>query len=137
MKVFIKKILQHSLSSTSVITNHPPLTFNFMVGSRSGRSRPHTDDEFDKIFFHFLIFPISVFGCVSRGWCPYQVTKGDPAESDCVSPPGGSQVDLSTLVPLTLLYCLFLVIGVLGNLATCLVICCNHYMRSPLAGLDC
>ena len=67
MRVFIKKILQHSLSSTSVITNHPPLTFNFMVGSRSGRSRPHTDDEFDKIFFHFLIFPISVFGCVSRG----------------------------------------------------------------------
>ena len=42
---------------------------------------------------------------------------------------GGRHINYETLIPVTLIYSLFLVVGVLGNLATCLVILFNVYMR--------
>ena len=42
---------------------------------------------------------------------------------------GASHVNYETLIPLTLIYSVFLVIGILGNLATCVVILNNEYLR--------
>ena len=44
-------------------------------------------------------------------------------------------MNYETLIPLTLIYSVFLVVGVLGNLATCLVILFNVYMRWGLRDL--
>ena len=43
---------------------------------------------------------------------------------------GDSHINWSTLIPLTIIYSIFLIIGVLGNLSTCLVIMSNEYMRT-------
>ena len=43
---------------------------------------------------------------------------------------GDSHVNLSTLIPLTIIYTIFLVVGVCGNLSTCIVIISNEYMRT-------
>jgi len=43
---------------------------------------------------------------------------------------GEQHLEYSTLLPLSIIYSLFLVLGVLGNLATCLVIIKNEYMRT-------
>ena len=42
---------------------------------------------------------------------------------------GESQMDLQTLLPITVIYCLYFVLGLLGNIATCFVINNNEYMR--------
>ena len=42
---------------------------------------------------------------------------------------GASHVNYETLIPLTIIYSAFLVIGILGNLATCVVILNNEYLR--------
>ena len=42
---------------------------------------------------------------------------------------GAPQINYETLIPLTIIYSLFLVIGILGNLATCIVILSNEYLR--------
>ena len=42
---------------------------------------------------------------------------------------GASHVNYETLIPLTIIYSVFLVIGILGNLATCVVILNNEYLR--------
>ena len=44
---------------------------------------------------------------------------------------GPSHVNWSTLLPLTIIYSIFLIIGVCGNLVTCIVIMSNEYMRTP------
>lgn len=43
---------------------------------------------------------------------------------------GANQVNWATLISLTVTYTIFLVIGVLGNLATCVVILSNEYLRN-------
>ena len=43
---------------------------------------------------------------------------------------GDSHINWATLLPLTVIYSLFLVVGVCGNLATCMVIMSNEYMRT-------
>ena len=43
---------------------------------------------------------------------------------------GEPHINWQTLIPLTIIYSLFLIIGVLGNLATCMVIISNQYMRT-------
>lgn len=43
---------------------------------------------------------------------------------------GEQHLEYSTLLPLSIIYSLFFVLGVLGNLATCLVIIKNEYMRT-------
>ncbi len=42
---------------------------------------------------------------------------------------GAPHINYETLVPLTIIYSLFLVVGILGNLATCIVILNNEYLR--------
>ena len=44
---------------------------------------------------------------------------------------GDSHVNLSTLIPLTIIYSIFLIVGICGNLSTCIVIISNEYMRTP------
>ena len=44
---------------------------------------------------------------------------------------GDSHINWSTLIPLTIIYSIFLIVGVCGNLATCIVIISNEYMRTP------
>ena len=44
---------------------------------------------------------------------------------------GSSHINFPTLIPLTIIYSIFLVVGVGGNLFTCIVIICNEYMRTP------
>ena len=44
---------------------------------------------------------------------------------------GKSYVNLSTLIPLTVIYTCFMILGILGNLATVVVILSNKYMKSP------
>ena len=43
---------------------------------------------------------------------------------------GDSHVNWSTLIPLSIIYSIFLIIGVCGNLSTCIVIISNEYMRT-------
>lgn len=43
---------------------------------------------------------------------------------------GDTHIDYHTLLPLTLIYSIFLVVGVCGNLATCVVIVSNEYLRT-------
>ena len=43
---------------------------------------------------------------------------------------GDSHINWSTLLPLTFLYIIFLIVGVFGNLSTCIVIISNEYMRT-------
>ena len=43
---------------------------------------------------------------------------------------GDSHVNWATLIPLTITYSIFLVVGISGNLATCIVIISNEYMRT-------
>ena len=43
---------------------------------------------------------------------------------------GDSHVNWATLIPLTIIYSIFLVVGISGNLATCIVIISNEYMRT-------
>ena len=43
---------------------------------------------------------------------------------------GPSHVSWSTLLPLTMIYSIFLVVGLSGNIATCIVILSNEYMRT-------
>ena len=42
---------------------------------------------------------------------------------------GESYEELSILIPLTVIYTIYFLVGVLGNLATCIVINNNEYMR--------
>ena len=42
---------------------------------------------------------------------------------------GETYIALETLLPLTFIYSLFFVVGILGNLATCIVVISNEYMR--------
>ena len=42
---------------------------------------------------------------------------------------GESYEELSILIPLTVVYSLYFLVGLLGNLATCIVINNNEYMR--------
>ena len=44
---------------------------------------------------------------------------------------GDSHINWATLLPLTILYSIFLIVGVFGNLSTCMVIISNEYMRTP------
>ena len=44
---------------------------------------------------------------------------------------GDSHINWSTLIPLTIIYSIFLIVGICGNLATCIVIISNEYMRTP------
>lgn len=44
---------------------------------------------------------------------------------------GKSYINLSTLIPLTVIYTCFMILGILGNLATVVVILSNKYMKSP------
>ena len=44
---------------------------------------------------------------------------------------GDSHVNMSTLIPLTIIYSIFLIVGICGNLSTCIVIISNEYMRTP------
>ena len=41
---------------------------------------------------------------------------------------GPSHIDWSTLLPITIIYSIFLLVGVCGNLITCIVILNNEYM---------
>ena len=43
---------------------------------------------------------------------------------------GDSHINIESLYFLTIIYSLFLVVGVFGNLSTCIVIMSNEYMRS-------
>ena len=43
---------------------------------------------------------------------------------------GDSHVNWATLIPLTITYSIFLVVGISGNLSTCIVILSNEYMRT-------
>jgi hypothetical protein len=43
---------------------------------------------------------------------------------------GDTGINWETLLPLTLIYSIFLVVGVCGNIATCIVIVNNEYMRT-------
>ena len=43
---------------------------------------------------------------------------------------GDSHINYESLFFLTIIYSIFLVVGVLGNLATCIVIMSNEYMRT-------
>ena len=44
---------------------------------------------------------------------------------------GKHRINNETLYPLTFIYTSFLLLGLLGNLATCIVILNNEYMKSP------
>ena len=44
---------------------------------------------------------------------------------------GKPRINNETLYPLTFIYTSFLLLGLLGNLATCIVILNNEYMKSP------
>ena len=44
---------------------------------------------------------------------------------------GDSHVNMTTLIPLTIIYSIFLIVGICGNLSTCIVIISNKYMRTP------
>ena len=44
---------------------------------------------------------------------------------------GDSHVNMTTLIPLTIIYSIFLIVGICGNLSTCIVIISNEYMRTP------
>ena len=44
---------------------------------------------------------------------------------------GDSHVNMTTLIPLTIIYSIFLIVGICGNLSTCIVILSNEYMRTP------
>ena len=43
---------------------------------------------------------------------------------------GDTHINWSTLLPLTFIYSVFLIVGVFGNLSTCIVIISNEYMRT-------
>ena len=43
---------------------------------------------------------------------------------------GESQIAWSSRLPLTIIYSIFLIVGVFGNLSTCIVIISNEYMRT-------
>ena len=43
---------------------------------------------------------------------------------------GDSHINWSTLLPLSIIYSIFLIVGVFGNLSTCIVIISNEYMRT-------
>ena len=43
---------------------------------------------------------------------------------------GDTGINWETLLPLTVIYSIFLVVGVCGNIATCIVIVNNEYMRT-------
>ena len=43
---------------------------------------------------------------------------------------GDSHVNWATLIPLTITYSIFLVVGISGNLSTCIVNISNEYMRT-------
>ena len=43
---------------------------------------------------------------------------------------GSADINWGTLLPLTIIYTIFLVVGVCGNIATCIVIVNNEYMRT-------
>ena len=43
---------------------------------------------------------------------------------------GESHINWSTLLPLSIIYSIFLIVGVFGNLSTCIVIISNEYMRT-------
>ena len=43
---------------------------------------------------------------------------------------GDSHVNWATLIPLTITYSVFLIVGISGNLSTCIVILSNEYMRT-------
>ena len=43
---------------------------------------------------------------------------------------GDSHINWATLLPLTIIYSIFLIVGVFGNLSTCIVIISNEYMRT-------
>ena len=43
---------------------------------------------------------------------------------------GEPHINWLTLIPLTIIYTIFLVVGLIGNLATCMVIISNQYMRT-------
>ena len=44
---------------------------------------------------------------------------------------GDSHVSFEYILFLTIIYSIFLIVGVLGNLSTCMVIISNEYMRTP------
>ena len=44
---------------------------------------------------------------------------------------GDSHINFESLYFLTIIYSIFLVVGVCGNLSTCIVILSNEYMRTP------
>ena len=44
---------------------------------------------------------------------------------------GAQHLPLSTIIPISVVYALFFLIGVLGNVSTCLVIYKNKYMQTP------
>ena len=58
-------------------------------------------------------------------------TKDENITSYIESTLGDSHINWSTLLPLTFLYSIFLIVGVFGNLSTCIVIISNEYMRTP------
>ena len=43
---------------------------------------------------------------------------------------GDAHVNWATLIPLTITYSIFLIVGISGNLSTCIVIISNEYMRT-------
>ena len=43
---------------------------------------------------------------------------------------GDSHINWATLLPLSIIYSIFLIVGVFGNLSTCIVIISNEYMRT-------
>ena len=43
---------------------------------------------------------------------------------------GNSHLPWSSLIPMTTVYTIFVILGILGNLATCLVIIKNEYMKT-------
>ena len=44
---------------------------------------------------------------------------------------GKPRINDATLFPLTVIYSVFLVVGLMGNMATCIVILNNEYMKTP------
>ena len=75
--------------------------------------------------FRFLFLFNFIY--LHRSWCsiPFKCIQL------CRSVLGKSYINLSTLIPLTCIYTCFMILGILGNLATVVVILSNKSMKSP------
>ena len=58
------------------------------------------------------------------------MTKEEEIASFIKETLGDTGINLETLLPLTIIYTIFLVVGVCGNITTCIVIVNNKYRRT-------